>query len=291
MKIAKSVFGLLLFVISLNLFSQEKGLLWEVTKKGSKKSYLYGTIHLKVNDVFEYGEEVEVALQSVEEFNAELDFDNVNHILMMQEMMMPQDLQYEDLYKDSVKTKEVKSFILKHVPSYGEMAFRIKPIYIEMLLIESLMKGEREKSLDEYLYAISKESGKDVGGLETLDEQLKAIRAISLEMQADELYNVIQDYEENGIEVENDKLIALYLNQDLAGLERLINEFSADAKLYKKKLLYDRNKTMVKRMTNKMVKKSMFVAVGAGHLGGEKGLIGLLKGKGYTVKAVPFEFD
>ncbi|MDT3405156.1 TraB/GumN family protein [Mucilaginibacter terrae] len=37
-------------------------------------------------------------------------------------------------------------------------------------------------------------------------------------------------------------------------------------------------------------KKSTMVAVGAGHLGGAKGLIALLKAKGYQLKNIPFSF-
>jgi uncharacterized protein YbaP (TraB family) len=39
-------------------------------------------------------------------------------------------------------------------------------------------------------------------------------------------------------------------------------------------------------MKDKMNKRSMFFAVGAGHLCGEKGVIHLLREAGYTVEAV-----
>jgi uncharacterized protein YbaP (TraB family) len=39
-----------------------------------------------------------------------------------------------------------------------------------------------------------------------------------------------------------------------------------------------------------MSKKKTFVAVGAGHLAGDRGIIALLREKGYKLTPVPFEF-
>ncbi|GAC1481695.1 MAG: hypothetical protein NVS1B13_04100 [Flavisolibacter sp.] len=57
-------------------------------------------------------------------------------------------------------------------------------------------------------------------------------------------------------------------------------------KEYSNLLLYNRNRTWVKKMTDLMVTHALVVAVGAGHLPGEKGLINLLKKAGYRVEPV-----
>ena len=60
------------------------------------------------------------------------------------------------------------------------------------------------------------------------------------------------------------------------------SEFGSDQ--YEDILLNDRNKKWVKELKEIMKKESVFVAVGAGHLTGEYGLINLLKKEGYTVE-------
>lgn len=52
------------------------------------------------------------------------------------------------------------------------------------------------------------------------------------------------------------------------------------------KLEDERNEKWIDRMAERMDQKSIFFAVGAGHLWGEKGLIHLLKEQGYMVEPV-----
>ena len=51
-------------------------------------------------------------------------------------------------------------------------------------------------------------------------------------------------------------------------------------------LLTNRNKNWVKKIKPIMDSKNLFIAVGAGHLGGEQGLIDLLRKEGYEVEGV-----
>ena len=51
-------------------------------------------------------------------------------------------------------------------------------------------------------------------------------------------------------------------------------------------LLYDRNANWAKKLQDIMTDHPVVVAVGAGHLPGEKGVINLLRQLGYTVEPV-----
>ena len=51
-------------------------------------------------------------------------------------------------------------------------------------------------------------------------------------------------------------------------------------------MIYNRNKTWAEKLPAIMKAAPTFVAVGALHLPGEKGLLNLLKRQGYTVEAV-----
>jgi len=51
-------------------------------------------------------------------------------------------------------------------------------------------------------------------------------------------------------------------------------------------LLNDRNKNWVGQLKKIMKKEAVFVAVGAGHLVGEQGLIALLRKEGYNLRPI-----
>jgi uncharacterized protein YbaP (TraB family) len=53
-------------------------------------------------------------------------------------------------------------------------------------------------------------------------------------------------------------------------------------------MLYARNRNWMLKLPDMMKAMPVFIAVGAGHLPGEGGLIDLLRKKGYTVKALPW---
>ena len=78
------------------------------------------------------------------------------------------------------------------------------------------------------------------------------------------------------------KLIALYKDQDITGLFEMMKEDESIAE-YEDALLFTRNKNWIPLMSEMMKEQATFFAVGAGHLGGELGVLNLLREAGYTV--------
>jgi len=63
-----------------------------------------------------------------------------------------------------------------------------------------------------------------------------------------------------------------------------MNTGGISSEKYDDLLLNKRNKNWVEQLNTIMKNESVFVAVGAGHLVGENGLVSLLKKEGYTVE-------
>ena len=86
------------------------------------------------------------------------------------------------------------------------------------------------------------------------------------------------------------ELKARYLRRDLAGLVALSQKYALkDEALWRKywhRVLDERNERMVERMLPRMLKHSVFFAVGALHLPGDSGLLRRLERAGYKVKAI-----
>ena len=81
-----------------------------------------------------------------------------------------------------------------------------------------------------------------------------------------------------------DAMMLAYKNQQLQILDEGLRESEFDIEKYEDLLLNRRNANWVRQLNVIMKNKSVFVAVGAGHLPGENGLINLLKKEGYSVK-------
>ncbi len=114
-----------------------------------------------------------------------------------------------------------------------------------------------------------------------MEFQAAVFDSIPYEWQAKELLKNIDSLDK--YKNEFDTLMLAYKNQQLDIMEKLItkSEFGMDE--FEDVLLNRRNANWVEKIGVIMKSKSIFIAVGAGHLVGEKGLINLLKKEGYAV--------
>jgi uncharacterized protein YbaP (TraB family) len=85
---------------------------------------------------------------------------------------------------------------------------------------------------------------------------------------------------------EYDEMARAYRNQELSKLEALINREEFGIGNFTDLLLYNRNRNWVTSMEKIFATNPAVIAVGAGHLPGEKGVINLLKKAGYKVEPV-----
>jgi uncharacterized protein YbaP (TraB family) len=156
---------------------------------------------------------------------------------------------------------------------------------------EKLSNEENGVVMDEFIQLIAKEHEKQVFGLETVTQQFEALYGGTLQDQAQELYlSVLKPVQKVTNDVMDEKqLVEKYLEQDLQFFAQLLSSDYVTERMYND-LFLKRNITMVDSMIELMSKKKTFVAVGAGHLAGDRGIIALLREKGYKLTPVPFEF-
>jgi uncharacterized protein len=92
------------------------------------------------------------------------------------------------------------------------------------------------------------------------------------------------------VESDFEKMKALYLDRDLAGLYAYSRRYSlSDDQLYLdliQKLLVNRNYIMTERMQSALDKGRAFIAIGAMHLPGDEGVLALLTKNGYEISTV-----
>jgi uncharacterized protein YbaP (TraB family) len=78
-----------------------------------------------------------------------------------------------------------------------------------------------------------------------------------------------------------DEMLQSYLAEDLDKLYGLITKESASFPDFTENLLNKRNRNWIPVIEEQIKSQPTFIAVGAGHLSGDSGVINLLKQKGY----------
>ncbi len=270
------------------LFAQgQSSLLWKITGKGlDKPSYLYGTIHIQDKRVFQYGEPVKKAFGECDAYAMEVLMDEVDQKGMREQMLMKDGSLKKLLSEEDWKELDKA---LKDKLGMGALIFdKMKPFFVSAQLMQSGLKKDMPLALDLDFLKKARDGGKAALGIEKIEEQLSAIDAISLEEQAKMLMSNVKDTTSKAEQF--DKMIGAYLKGDLNALGELMNDTTMPAN-FTEEFLDKRNVVMAKNIGKFAKKQSTFNAVGAAHLGGEKGVITLLRKKGYTVEPVPFKFS
>ncbi len=284
MKINSLILILLLFVKT--GFSQNNTtLLWEISGKGLKNpSYVFGTMHSKDSRAHCFGDSVYAKLRQCKVSCGEINIDEVDQLAMASKMLMPKVSLSDLLSKDSAAL--ISKILKEELGPMGALALsKAKPLFAYSALIEMKSRSDLPTTVDQRLLDSAKKWGKEVFGLETIDEAFQAMDAIPLAEQARMLYSAIESMDSTITQL--DSLITLYSNQDLDGM----NQYYLDNKdimgaSFDSELLVKRNNYMVERLEKRIATSSVFCAVGALHLPGKTGLLEQFKRKGYSIRPI-----
>ena len=284
MKLQAIYITAIVFLSGLNkLHAQNHTLLYEISKDNIETSYLYGTIHMMPKAQFKMGDEVKDAFAKAEKVILELDMDDPGlQADMMKHVMFTDGTQLTQLFTEQ-EQKMVDSVLTKDL-GMNLMAFNtMKPFIINTMLVQSFF-GKELASYEETFIMMAGEQGKEILGLETVAEQFAAVDAQSYEDQADDIVEFIEESEET--QKLFNKMLELYLEGDADKLYTMTREFYDGDDNMVKSMLDQRNANWIPVLEKQMAQGSRFVGVGAAHLGGENGVIQLLRDAGYKVTPV-----
>lgn len=269
----------------LNISAQsntENSLLWEVTGKNLKKtSYLFGTIHIMCESDLGITNAAAEKLKSCDQLALELDFDDPNMMIELQNLAgMKDGKMLEDLLGDK-KFKLADSLFTAKTGISLKLLSGLKPMVATSILYPSVL-GCNIGSPETILSTLAGEAKKEVIGLEKVSEQMEVFDNIPYQVQADMLYSYITETDK--FKKETDEMLAIYRSANLVEMQKMMANPEYGLDKYLDLLLTNRNKNWVKQMQTIMPEKATLFAVGAGHLGGNEGVIYLLRKAGYTVK-------
>ena len=283
----------LLFVTFFNVNAQTtsenkkyNSVFWEISGNGLEKpSYLLGTLHLIPKADYVFTELMQEKFKGCKTLvlEADIDMSLKQQIEMVKKMMLPEGKtideymtpeqfnEYKSIYLDTLKIKESTFNKIK----------KMKPIYGQLLILPEII--EKPKAYEKELSKSAKKNKMSVKGLETLDFQFQILESISIEEQIEMMFK--DDNQNNNPIEEYNIMLNLYKEQNLDSLLILILKDDLMIKL-EGKLLTDRNVDWIPKIEDIIKKQTAFIAVGAAHLPGEKGVISLLRAQGYSVKPI-----
>ncbi len=269
----------------------ENALLWKISAPGlPKPSYLYGTIHIIASKDYRMPAAVRSALASTKCLTTEIDLKKMFNLGAMLSLVTKANMKNGVTLRKLLSAEDYKlvqsKFEEKGLP--GQMFDRMKPMFTSMMLGDETggkgMQTGETTSVEMELYGLAQDRDMATDGLETVDYQLSMFDSIPYEAQAKMLVEAVKSGDAGGDEFE--KMAKLYLSQDINRMaaEATGDDFGA----YTDLLLNNRNANWIPKIGRQVVSRPTFFAVGAGHLGGEKGVVKRLRLAGWTVEPVKF---
>ena len=258
-------------------------LLWEISGNHlSKPTYLFGTFHLMCKEDIHFSKELKTAVTNAEEVYFEMDLDDPSNTLgALFFMNMKDGKALKDLYTETEYTR-LKKYFEDSLDMTLIMFEHMKPSFLEAMLYPKMMPCKTMSGIEEELLKIVTAQKKEIKGFETIQIQASVFDSIPYASQAEELLKTIDSI--NTYKKYFDTMLNVYKTQQLSEIETMFTKAEFGMQKNQDILLDNRNKNWVEQLNKILPTKNLFIAVGAGHLVGEKGLIALLRKAGYTLR-------
>ena len=139
--------------------------------------------------------------------------------------------------------------------------------------------------MDLYIYQAGRKLGKLPAGVEDFFESQKIVLEAYADMAKEKNKEAVNT-DESSVSELMEKMQDAYRNGDLNLLDSIEKKLEP-SKAFKEKFLYKRNILQAVAIDSIIKITSLFAGIGAAHLPGERGVIELLRQKGYTVRPIP----
>jgi uncharacterized protein YbaP (TraB family) len=260
------------------------GLLWRVQKEGSPDSYIFGTIHIIDQGVYQLLPKVEQILDNggIDTLCTEVPLDSSNLQLAWGSALMQNKslnaLTGDPLYAATASLLERKSIS-------RDISIRLKPWAAMVLLM--FMNGNRYP-IDVLIHQAATQRKIKTCSLETMPELIGQLDSMPIQSQIIMLQDTVDNYQ--SIAGALDRMVSSYLAADLMRLTDTVYDgvaVSQGARDLNKQFMYQvmigRNRLLADRMQAQLSKGKVFIAMSALHLGGNEGVLNLLEQRGYQI--------
>jgi len=265
-----------------------RGLLWRVSKPGVAASHVFGTMHIADPRVLLIPESVMQAMARAKTYAMEIQFNPAVEARFFEAAQFEDGRRLEPIIGAEAYAQVRTSLRSREVPE--EIIARMKP-WAALANLTVTPEDYTQTTLDQKLYALARVRRLRIFGLEGIEEQIAVFDGIPLDTQVALLKHGLAEREHFVGLIE--PAIQAWLKRDLALLDavhqRTITRFPQMAEHYRaltRHIVENRSVVMAHRLFVPLREGRVFVAIGADHLYGEKGLLRLLQKQGYRVTRV-----
>ena len=270
-----------------------EGLFWKIEKDGEYVGHIFGTLHMNDERIGVLHDKVSKVLDESKSFAMEA-FPSDHYWnpyqggqLIKHDMVLPKG---ETL--DQLVDAETYARIEEVLSGLGMKKEFVKTLRPWAAMRSFAVRAKSNKMILDYaLLDRAATQRKELFQVESIEEFIVTLQEMPLEAQIallkftvasyDDMYDIIED------------MLKAYLRQDLKDMYQISTRFIPREpeneqwrKIYLKHVIEIRNIVMEHYMRKPMRLKDTFIAVGAVHLYGEKGVLALMEKDGYTVSRV-----
>ncbi|MDA8432235.1 MAG: TraB/GumN family protein [Nitrospiraceae bacterium] len=261
--------------------------MWEARSK-TATVYLLGSVHFLTRDAYPLSAPIEEAFAKSDVLAVEANINNPDQLFFtkfLERAFYPEG--------DSLKnhlSPDTYALLREELGKFGlpeELTERERPWFLALTLTSlQLLKGGFDPELGVDMHFLSKAGGKKIVEIESLEYQTELLSGFSDSEQESFLRYTLRDMQKAA--KESRSLVTTWKSGDADGLAAVLREgMSKEAGMSSvwEKLLYERNKKMVRRIETFLKSHgTVFVVVGAGHLVGPRGVVEMLRARRYAVE-------
>ena len=266
----------------------ERGLLWRVAKRGVPPSHVYGTIHVADARLAELPAPVRRAFAGARSLMLEFVADGYARERFLEAAMFLDRQTLEDTIGREDFERAVQ--MLQPIGLAREVVNKLKPWGV-LLNLRAPQRAEESAPLDSQLLQLALARRLPLEQIEGVEEQIFTFDEFPMESQVALLRHSLAHRDELAALAE--RTLQAYLERDLGRIWRLREQFiarhpqvAAHQAVMTKRVIHDRNVVMAFRMQRQLRRGDAFVALGALHLYGGKGVLALLEEDGYRATRV-----
>lgn len=265
-----------------------RGLLWQIEKAGAQPSYLFGTMHSADEEVRDLPSPVAEAFAGASSLTLEVVITPSVQARTAQSLLL-----MDGRTLDQILGRELFERAVTAGRPYGlgpRQLMLFKPWAVMTFLSlppdELKRQAAGEMPLDQMLQIEAGRRGLALHGLEDADEQIALFNDLSESDQIAMLAAVIALSDQ--VDALFEELRSAYLARDTERILELARAQQAGVdpglvRTFTEQLVDRRNDLMVERMQERLAEGGAFIAVGALHLPGERGILRQLEQRGYRV--------
>jgi uncharacterized protein YbaP (TraB family) len=268
--------------------ASHKNMLWRV-ESGGNVVYLLGSVHILPKSMYPLSPVIERAFDSAEKVTFEINLDSVNQASNATSLIA------KGMFNDGRTLKKVLSKSTYHLAErrlkkegYDIAMFnQFKPWVVAFMLtsVEGTKEGfDPQYGIDFYFHRKADSAGKPVLGLETIDDQLNVFATMPEQTQEEFLRQMLTNAD---ADKEMDIILDAWKKGEPSALEELLRRYTSNDTLLYEAMLFRRNRNWIPIIEGYLHDPDThryLVVVGSLHLVGNRGVVEMLRSKGYKVE-------